>query len=366
MEPRAPAVSGGSGSPQRPAATCIRSSIEEEQLRRSVAESSVAHECALTEDLEHEMAAVRDQFAALRREAAGGMPLSLALPRLDHSLEAPLRAISPPRRADAIGPRRGARAPMLDHSLVGPPSQLLATQQHSLDHSLAAPAGWLASLRASAGSDDIHTIIGAGGPGGASASTVSPKMTATSNLVITAGDVLQLQHERGQADHTLLDYDCRPDLTDTPRHSATAAAPSPSSTAMIYAEAPLDLLVAVVDETFKLPRLRGASRFHGLVRDLRGLSPRLTGRQLVARCVEGVPVMSRPGCRWCLCWGEAVAADENGNHELGVPGARIEVIEEAAAGTRETLPRLLDDWTLADAGIETDDVLWCRYLMLPG
>ena len=57
-------------------------------------------------------------------------------------------------------------------------------------------------------------------------------------------------------------------------------------------------------------------------------------------------------------------ADEHGDHELGAPGSRIEVIEEPAAGTTNGVARVLENWTLAEAGIETDDVLWCRYLKL--
>ena len=39
--------------------------------------------------------------------------------------------------------------------------------------------------------------------------------------------------------------------------------------------------------------------------------------------------------------------------------------EGQSAELGETPPRLLHDWTLAEAGVEQDDVLWCRYLMLP-
>eukprot|EP01043_Picozoa_sp_COSAG02_P120755 COSAG02_NODE_57545_length_280_cov_0.729282_1_plen_62_part_10 len=59
-----------------------------------------------------------------------------------------------------------------------------------------------------------------------------------------------------------------------------------------------------------------------------------------------------------------MSADEHSNHELGAPGSRIVVIEEPAVGTAGGVARVLENWTLAEAGIETDDLLWCRYLMI--
>ena len=201
-------------------------------------------------------------------------------------MDAPSPAPAPPTCQ-----RRG-RGGTLDHSLVGPPSGLLPPQQAlRLDHSLAAPAGWLA-------------------------------------------------------------------------HAAAVGAEAARDTA---AEAALDLLVVVVDETCALPRLSGAPAFRGRLHDMRGVSPSLSGSELVAQCVEGVPVVSRARGgkgRWCLCWSEAVKPDKHSDHELGAPGARIEVIEEPSAGASGGLARVLENWTLAEAGIETDDVLWCRYLIL--
>ena len=65
-----------------------------------------------------------------------------------------------------------------------------------------------------------------------------------------------------------------------------------------------------------------------------------------------------------VCVGEVTSVDEHSDHELGAPGARIEVIEEPAAGTTGGVARVVENWTLEEAGIETDDVLWCRYLVL--
>ena len=216
------------------------------------------------------------------------------------------RSLSPP----VVGQRaRGGGRGALDHSLVGLPSAAFRphqAHQHSLDHSLAAPAGWFAQESSADG---------------------------------TAPD--------GGADS-----------------KGIAGSSKPGGTGARAGGATIDLLVVVVDETFGLPRLSGAPKFHGRVHDLRGLSAQLSGDELVAQCVQGVPVVSTRGGRWCLCWSEAMSADEHSDHELGAPGSRIEVIEEPAVGTAGGVARVLEKWTLAEAGIETDDVLWCRYLMV--
>ena len=219
---------------------------------------------------------------------------------------APAGSLSPP----AVGWRRAGGRGALDHSLVGPPSGAFAPQQvqrHSLDHSLAAPAGWLASQAS------------------------SPAAPATGR---GAGVPKDFAGSSGEGD------------------DGTRAG-----------EAMLDLLVVVVDETFALPRLSGAPSFHGRVHDVRGFSAQLSGDELVAQCVQGVPVVSTRDGRWCLCWSEVVSPDEHSDHELGAPGSRIEVIEEPAAGTTGGVARVLENWTLEEAGIETNDVLWCRYLV---
>lgn len=146
-----------------------------------------------------------------------------------------------------------------------------------------------------------------------------------------------------------------------------AAAGDGEATRDAEVEATLDLLVVVVDETCALPRLSGAPAFHGKVRDMRGVSPSMLGTELVAQCVEGIPVVLRRGeqGKWCLCWSEAMKPDKHSDHELGAPGARIEVIEEPSVGSG-ALARVLENWKLVEAGIETDDVLWCRYLIVRG
>ena len=58
---------------------------------------------------------------------------------------------------------------------------------------------------------------------------------------------------------------------------------------------------------------------------------------LVGQCRRGMPTLARPGCRWCLFWGEQLPGAG-----LGKPGARIEVKDEGAAWSEE-------DWTLAEA-----------------
>lgn len=219
----------------------------------------------------------------LQKETSAGPPKP--------SLGPPLRTQSPPLSATGGRSRAGGSRGTLDHSLVGPPSGYCKWKP-SLDHSLAAPDGWLAHAGKCEDVKFGSRDFGAGNGG----------------------------------------------------------------------ETTLDLLVVVVDETLTLPRLRGAPSFHGRIHDLRGLPARHLGDDLVAQCVEGVPVVSRPGGKWCLCWSETVR-DENGNHELGTPGPRIEVIEEpelVSGGAAQ----VLDSWTLAEAGIETDDILWCRHLVL--
>ena len=357
----------------------VGSSIEGERLLRAAAEDSIEHHHALAADLEEEMSAVRHQFEALRREADGGMPLSMALPRIDHSLEAPLRApalSSSPLPAARRRSGRGGLPPSqqaLDHSLAAPagwPTGAVASlSQQALDHSLAAPARWPTGLVAPTGGS-------------------SPRFGGSSP---TFGEMQQRRHVRGEGgrsgrvslslDHggfgvPPADFGVRQNAgghwQPSPRGGAVktnlAAEPEPEPELGPL----LDLVVVVVDETFSSPPLHDAPPYHGRVHDLRNLSPDLQGAELVARCIEGVPVLSRFGCRWCLCWGEA----EDGS-ELGRPGPRIEVIEEAGRGgggpeeeghsaeLEETPPRLLHDWTLAEAGVEQDDVLWCRYLMLP-
>jgi hypothetical protein len=77
--------------------------------------------------------------------------------------------------------------------------------------------------------------------------------------------------------------------------------------------------------------------------------------ELIAQCTEGVPMLARPGCSWCLCWGE-----EDEFTDLGKPGLRIEVFGEQIA---DRSVQLAQAFTLEEAGVESDDVLWCRYMM---
>eukprot|EP01043_Picozoa_sp_COSAG02_P084055 COSAG02_NODE_21955_length_768_cov_1.656203_1_plen_148_part_10 len=139
-----------------------------------------------------------------------------------------VRSLSPP----TIGRRaRGGSRGALDHSLVGPPSAAFGPEhshQHLLDHSLAAPAGWFAQASSADGS--------------------APDGGAVSKSI--AGSSKQ------------------------------------GGTGARAGGATVDLLVVVVDETFALPRLSGAPKFHGRVQDLRGVSAQLSGDELVAQCVE--------------------------------------------------------------------------------
>ncbi len=126
-------------------------------------------------------------------------------------------------------------------------------------------------------------------------------------------------------------------------HSATDADGS--------AEGLLALTVCVVDETCVMPVIEG-STYHGIVHELL-LAPTKLGADLVAQCRRAMPRLPRRGSRWCLCWGEQAKGG------FGKPGKPIDLQMQGIKRMRGWSDHT---WTLADAGIETHDVLWLRHM----
>ena len=332
----------GAGRPSEPASRPMESprlrrtnsSIEGEKALRRAAERSLRAEQDLERQMAAEMAAVRFQLEALHHEAAGGPPLSMAaLPRLDHSLEGPLSRLSistSPRLSTQPQPqRRSEPRGVVDHSLMA-----LAPPALAVDHSLAAPPGGLPwTLPQSISPPDEEQEWGDSPALVGVRRSVRSEPNFYSSVDSSALFISPAQHPLWQAG------------ADTDRYT----------TADDEDEELLDLVVHTVDETFALPSLAPAQPYHGRTHELRNLSSLSTAGELIAQSTEGVPMLGRPGCSWCLCWGE-----EDEFTDLGKPGLRIEVFGEQIA---DRSVQLAQEFTLEEAGVESDDVLWCRYMM---
>ena len=113
----------------------------------------------------------------------------------------------------------------------------------------------------------------------------------------------------------------------------------------------LMLTMHVVDETCLLPLMPG-THHHGIAHNL-FVSPGMRCADLVGQCKRGMPTIARPGYRWCLCWGTQLPSG------VEKPGPRIEVKDEGAPWSNL-------DYTLAEADVQNNDVLWLHYLNVKG